>query len=289
MTRNGLLLPLALLLAACGSLPRGGGYYEDDGPHDRPQRDVSSIPDAIPTDEPPSSTGNKPYKVFGVNYAPLADARGYRERGIASWYGKKFHGKRTSSGEPYDMYSMTAAHKTLPLPCYVRVRNLSNGKTVVVRVNDRGPFLHNRLIDLSYAAAARLGILGTGTGIVEIETVLPDRSSARVARSSAIQIIPAAEAAPIKPEPLESPATEPPATPRLAVQVGAFQQWDNAASLRTRLERAGLQAYVQPPAADAAPQLYRVRLGPVQSVEQGDRLVTEAARHGIADALIVVE
>lgn len=283
MKRVLLLSPL-LLLTACSSLPRGGGYYQDDGPHDRPHVDVSALPDAVPRDEPLSATGNKPYIVFGVNYVPVADTRDYRERGIASWYGKKFHGRRTSSGEPYDMYAMTAAHKTLPLPCYVRVRNLQNGKSVVVRVNDRGPFLHNRLIDLSYAAAARLGIVGTGTGVVEVEAVVPERALTTVTRAPAVQIIPAAEAAAIKAEPI---------APRLAVQVGAFQQWDNAASLRARLERAGLQVYVHPPAADpaagTAPRLYRVRVGPIESVEDGDRLVAEVARHGIPDAVIVVE
>lgn len=281
-----ILLPsLALLLAACGSLPRTGGYYEDDGPHDRPQRDVASIPDAVPTDEPLSGSGNKPYKVFGVSYTPLADARGYRERGIASWYGKKFHGRRTSSGEPYDMYTMTAAHKTLPLPSYVRVRNLQNGRVVVVRVNDRGPFLQNRLIDLSYAAAARLGIIGAGTGVVEIEIVEPERPLTTVARASTVQIVSAAEAAEPKPG-----AVTP---PRLAVQVGAFQQWENAASQRARFERAGFAAYIQPvadaPADPSAPRLYRVRIGPLDSVEHGDRVVAEAARHGVPDALIVVE
>lgn len=278
-----LLLPLVLLLAACGSLSRSGGYYEDDGPHARPQRDVASIPDAVPRDEPLSGSGNKPYAVFGVSYTPLPAARGYRERGVASWYGKKFHGKRTSSGEPYDMYAMTAAHKTLPLPCYVRVRNLQNGKTVVVRVNDRGPFLNNRLIDLSYAAAARLGIVGSGTGVVEVETAEPAAPITTAARAPAVQIVAAADAA----------QAEPLSPPRLAVQVGAFRQWDNAVNLRTRFARAGFQAYIEPPVPDAAagpaPTLYRVRIGPVESVEHGDRVVADAVRQGVADALIVVE
>ena len=135
--------------------------------------DVSKIPDAIPKQEPRAATGNKAYTALGVRYTPMADARGYRERGVASWYGKKFHGRPTSSREPYDMYAMTAAHKTLPLPSYVRVRNLQNGRAVVVRVNDRGPFLHDRVIDLSYAAAHKLGIVGTGTGLIEVEAVEP--------------------------------------------------------------------------------------------------------------------
>src|SRR5258706_1254080 len=165
-----LLVLGALSLGACSYVPRGG-YFQDDGPHDRPPVDVLKVPDAVPRDEPLAEAGNKPYTVYGVTYAPLADARGYRERGVASWYGRKFHGRRTSSGEPYDMYAMTAAHRTLPLPSYVRVRNLQNGRSVIVRVNDRGPFLQNRVIDLSYTAAARLSMLGTGTAAGEIEAV----------------------------------------------------------------------------------------------------------------------
>jgi len=143
------------LLAACAT-PRGG-YYQDDGPHARPRVDVSQVPDAVPRHEPANARNAQPYKVFGVSYRPLTTASGYRERGVASWYGKKFHGRKTSNGETYDMYAMTAAHKTLPLPSYARVRNLNNDRSVIVRVNDRGPFLDNRLIDLSYAAAHRLG------------------------------------------------------------------------------------------------------------------------------------
>lgn len=268
---------LLLILTACGTVPRGGGYYEDDGPHDRPI-DVSKIPDAVPRPEPLAATGNKPYTVFGVAYQPLASSRGYRERGVASWYGRKFHGRRTSSGEAYDMYGMTAAHKTLPIPCYVRVRNLQNGRSVVVRVNDRGPFLHNRVIDLSYAAAARLDIVATGTGRVEVEAIDSGAPSATTAR--AVQITPMSAAA--------EPQAEALAAPKLAVQVGAFTQADNAQSLRLRLEQAGLPAYVQPP-SDGGTALYRVRLGPIDNVEQGDQLVAEAARQGITDAVIVVE
>ena len=273
-----LALPCLLLVGACGTTPRSGGYYQDDGPHDAPPVDVSKVPDAVPRAEPLSATGNRPYTVFGVNYTPLTSSRGYRERGTASWYGRKFHGKRTSSGEPYDMYAMTAAHKTLPIPCYVRVRSLENGRSVVVRVNDRGPFLHNRVIDLSYAAAARLGIVASGTGRVEVEAIDPEQPT-QPARG--IQIIPMAEAA--------APPAETLSPPKLAVQVGAFSQAENAHELKTRLERVGLPAYVVAPAETATNRLYRVRLGPVDNVEHGDRLVAEAARHGVADAAVVVE
>ena len=177
-----LLLVVATALAAgCSSVPRGG-YYQDDGPHRRPEVDVSKVPDAVPRNEAHNERNNRPYNVFGVSYRPLKTSKGYRERGVASWYGKKFHGQRTANGETYDMYAMTAAHKTLPLPSYLRVRNLNNGKSVIVRVNDRGPFRENRIVDLSYAAAARLGIIGTGTGIVEIEGLTGDEPVTQTAR-----------------------------------------------------------------------------------------------------------
>ncbi|OGI49711.1 MAG: hypothetical protein A3E57_02695 [Candidatus Muproteobacteria bacterium RIFCSPHIGHO2_12_FULL_60_33] len=285
-----LLIPLLMLLSACGALTRSGGYYEDDGPAASPPADVANIPDAVPKAEPRSTSGNKPYSVYGTTYTPLSETSGYRERGIASWYGKKFHGRRTSSGEAYDMYAMTAAHKTLPLPSYVHVRNLQNNRAVVVRVNDRGPFLHNRLIDLSYAAAARLGILGTGTGVVEVGAVSPDEPSTQVVKTYPLQIIPPAAAAE---EISDSPA--PAAGPRLYLQVGAFSQWDNAISLRNRLEREALRpVFVQSSqvgvnnGADVA-RLYRVRVGPLASVEEGDRLTERAAQLGIPDARIVVE
>jgi rare lipoprotein A len=286
------LAPLLALLSACGTLPRGGGYYEDDGPETSPPADVADVPDAVPKTESRSVTGNKSYAVYGVTYSPLTDSRDYRERGIASWYGKKFHGKRTSSGEPYDMYAMTAAHKTLPLPSYARVRNLQNGRSVVVRVNDRGPFLHNRLIDLSYAAAARLGILGTGTGVVEVEAVSPEEPETQAAqvKTYPLQVIAPAAAAEELPK---SPAAT--ASPKLYLQVGAFTQWDNAANLRNRLEREALRPIsIQPPQAAKgnapdATRVYRVRVGPLTNVEEGDRLTERAAQLGVPDARIVVE
>lgn len=283
------MMKLAILLLGCGALvacssvPRGGGYYEDDGPHGEPRVDVANIPDAIPKVEPRSNYGNKPYSVFGQPYQPLENAQGYRERGVASWYGKKFHGRRTSSGEPYDMYTMTAAHKTLPLPCYVRVRNLQNGRSAIVRVNDRGPFLHNRLIDLSYAAAARLGIVGTGTGLVEIETVAPDGPTTAIAKKPVLEIVASAHA--------DSESKVYPGTPRLHVQVGTFTHRDNAVSLRDRLTRAGFKPVLihTGPGSQASTPFHRVRIGPIQSVQQGDRLVADVARHGIRDALLIVE
>ena len=163
-----LLALLPALLAACSSQPPSG--VRDSAP-DR-KLDPDTIVDAVPRDEPRSRYGNpKSYAVFGRRYQVMESSAGHREKGIASWYGSKFHGRRTSSGEAYDMYAMTAAHKNLPLPTYVRVTNLRNGRSAVVKVNDRGPFHDNRIIDLSYAAATKLGILATGTGLVEISAI----------------------------------------------------------------------------------------------------------------------
>lgn len=188
-----LALSLAGLLAGCGSLAprtaeapkegeysasvippfRGGGYYKDDGPGANPPANLASIPDAVPRWEPLHRFANNPYRVRGRDFEPLADARGYRARGLASWYGRKFHGRPTSIGEPYDMYAMTAAHPTLPLPSYARVTNLDNGRSIVVRLNDRGPFHPDRIIDLSYTAAYQLDIL-KGPTPVEVEAVFAE-------------------------------------------------------------------------------------------------------------------
>jgi len=152
--------------------PLGGAFYMDDGPEASPPPDLDRVPDADPRWEPLHRFANRPYVVFGREYVPATALRPYRERGIASWYGRKFHGQKTSIGERYDMYAMTAAHPTLPLPSYARVTSLANGRSVIVRVNDRGPFHAGRIIDLSYTAAFKLGILQDGSGGVEVESVL---------------------------------------------------------------------------------------------------------------------
>jgi rare lipoprotein A len=197
-----LLAAVAVLAAGCGSAPTRpadggatasaasparrnlpalppagsgrGGYYQDDGPGDNPPDNLYEIPDAEPRIEPYANRGNKPYVVFGKTYTPQLDEQPARQRGRGSWYGKKFHGQRTSSGEPYDMYKMTAAHPTLPIPSYARVTNLANGRSVVVRVNDRGPFHSSRIIDLSYTAALKLGYIGHGSAELEVQRILPD-------------------------------------------------------------------------------------------------------------------
>ena len=195
---SGLLL-VTLLLAACGGQParvsdgdasvgtkaprksavaqkRGGGYYKDDGPDDEVPDNLDAIPDAEPRDEPLHRFANRPYHVMGQSFVPATELRPFRQRGHASWYGRRFHGNPTSSGEPYDMYAMTAAHPTLPIPSYARVTHLGNGRSVVVRVNDRGPFLRGRVIDLSYAAAHKLGYINAGSAQVEVEQILPSEA-----------------------------------------------------------------------------------------------------------------
>lgn len=164
-------LVIATLVLGCGTTQRGGGYYQNDGPPERAPSDVASVPDAVPKIEPFLARANRPYVALGRSYTPLTTDVEFRERGVASWYGKQFHGNRTASGEIYDMFAMTAAHPTLPLPSYVRVTSVRTRQSVVVRVNDRGPFKSDRIIDLSYAAASKLRFLGAGVEQVEIERI----------------------------------------------------------------------------------------------------------------------
>jgi len=164
--------------ASPGATSRRGGYYMDDGPGDNAPPNLEQTPDAVPKNEPVLRTAaNRPYVVFGRTYSPDTAAKNFRQRGMASWYGRKFHGQKTSSGEPYNMYGMSAAHPTLPLPSYVRVTNLSNGRAVIVRVNDRGPFHSERVIDLSYTAALKLGYVNQGSTQVEVEQIQADGSA----------------------------------------------------------------------------------------------------------------
>ena len=172
---------VAVLLAGCGTVAtrapeagaRPGGYYKDDGPGPNPPANIDAIADAEPRVEPLHRFANNPYTAFGRQYVPFTELRAHRERGRASWYGRRYHGQRTSGGEPYDMYAMTAAHPLLPIPSYARVTNLANGRSVVVRINDRGPFISGRIIDLSYAAAWKLGYVASGSAPVEVEAITP--------------------------------------------------------------------------------------------------------------------
>jgi len=168
---------LAAAIAGCGS-SKPGGYYRDDGPGGRPPVDLDRVADAKPRLEPLNQTANNPYTALGRKYTPYRSVKPHRERGLASWYGRGFHGKRTASGERYDMYAMTAAHTILPIPSYARVTHHGNGRSVVVRINDRGTFRTDRIIDLSYAAARRLGYVQAGSARVEVEAVLPGKTSA---------------------------------------------------------------------------------------------------------------
>ena len=206
---------LALALAGCGTAPtkpppptRPGGYYLDDGPGANPPANIDSIPDAVPRAEPINRGTARPYVVMGKSYTPMTALAPYKARGIATWYGRRYHGKLTSSGEPYDMYAMTAAHTTLPIPSYARVTNLKTGKSVVVRINDRGPFVDGRIIDLSYTAAHRIGVLAGGSAMVEVESILPDAAGGVLASAPpAPAAVPPAAAAP--PAPAPAPATAP--------------------------------------------------------------------------------
>jgi len=258
---------ISLNLAACSSL-----FEKEDGP-DRFPPNVANIPDAVPKYEPIRPQNQKSYKVLGKRYYPLKTAAGYRERGIASWYGKKFHGNPTATGERYDMYKMTAAHKTLPLPSYVEVTNLNNGRKIVVRVNDRGPFHRGRIIDLSYSAAAKLGIIGNGTGQVEVRTVgagytaSTSRNATQVAEST------------LKPA---GPA-------KLYLQVGTFNTSSRAEQFKNNLaDKIHFEVLVMPFAKPEG-RLYRVRVGPLTTVEYGDDLATRLMDLGFNDTHIVVE
>jgi rare lipoprotein A len=244
--------------------------------------------------EPLSRYGNpSSYVVLGTRYHTLSGSKNYRARGIASWYGTKFHGHRTSSGETYDMYTMSAAHKTLPLPTYARVTNLENGKSVVVKINDRGPFHANRLIDLSYAAAARLDILGSGTGLVEVVAIDPTGSdrTPRIAPSQPKRSTPAPAAGPTTvATTLSKPSATPAHQPQLYLQLGAFQSRDNAQRLQSRLRAVNLPGGLQISEVNRDNQrVYRVRVGPLASVATADELTRQLVDHGIPEPRIVID
>jgi rare lipoprotein A len=202
------LFPLAVvmvLLASCASAPKQSRFYREDGPPDRVPPDLLATPDAVPRDEPFNPNANRPYVALGRTYVPDTSGAPFYQRGIASWYGRQFQGNRTASGEPYDMFAMTAAHPTLPIPSYVRVTNARDRRSVIVRINDRGPFVRDRVIDLSYAAAARLGLASAGSGEVEIERIV----SGRIARA-APAAPPASAAAVGSPAAVAAPTTSAP-------------------------------------------------------------------------------
>ena len=258
---------LIIMLSACSSTStssKKGAYYLDDGPP-KASVDLAKVEDAVPRSEPLSSTGNKPYVVFGKHYVPLKTNKGFRQKGVASWYGKKFHGKRTSSGEPYDMYKMTAAHTVLPIPSYAKVKNLSNGRSVIVRVNDRGPFKHNRAMDLSYAAALKLDVVETGTAPVEIIAIGENASAGK--------------------NKVFLPSSE----QRVFIQLGAYSNQDAAYSIRQRLLADGYTDIVVNRVERGNHRIYRVRLGPLMNQSDLDFLLGDLHHAGYSDAHIIVE
>ncbi|MES2354678.1 MAG: septal ring lytic transglycosylase RlpA family protein [Pseudomonadota bacterium] len=247
-----------------------GGYYLDDGPDESPPSNLDATPDAVPKDEPPHRFANRPYDVLGSHYEPDTSNKVYKQQGMASWYGRKFKGKKTASGEIYDMYAMTAAHRTLPIPSYVRVTNPKNKRSVVVRVNDRGPFHPNRIIDLSYTAALKLGLINGGSGMVEVERIFSgDVTSAKLAQAKASASASASASAQTALMPTQTPETSDvvasntaiPNTGGVFIQLGAFGALNTAENFRDKVQQdlAWLSETIQILARDG---FYRVRLGP---------------------------
>jgi rare lipoprotein A len=319
-------LIIAVALAACSITPRQPAVPASiPSPPPVPAAPPSApegVPDAVPRIEPRARNGNPPfYDVFGKRYYVLSSSVGYWERGVASWYGPGFHKVRTSIGEPYDMYGITAAHRTLPLPAYVRVTNLQNGRSVVVRVNDRGPFVGNRIIDLSYTAAAKLDMLRNGTAMVEIRTIdptapppvitastlataptapaAPTAPSASTVTGAAVSpppaapltIVPAAQAAPAAPASVAAQAGSNAAAtvPPLFVQAGAFADPANAERLAERLRGGNMGKVFVRDDQIAGRRMYRVRIGPVPDVAEFDRVVAALERAGISDAHLALD
>lgn len=252
------------------SRPQSSRYRHDrDGEPSLPIPDIAALPEPTPRVEPRSRYGNKsPYTVLGRTYTVLPTAAGYKERGVSSWYGQKFHGYMTSSFEPYDMYQFTAAHKSLPLPSFARVTNLENGKSVVVRVNDRGPFHENRVIDLSYAAAVRIGIWPKGTGLVEVQAIDPEH-----------------------PQDLPAPSRPlPGVSGRMFLQIGAYAERANAERVLRQIEQAGIgpARIEQAAAADGRP-VHRVRVGPVADVGEADALTPRIRSLGLGSPRVTLD
>ncbi len=327
------VLLLAALLAACGSAPKrsspterppagsGGGYYLDDGPGTGAPADIHAIPDAVPRSEPLYRGTMRPYTVMGRSYVPMTELAPYKARGVATWYGRRYHGKKTSSGEPYDMYAMSAAHTVLPIPSYARVTNTANGRSVIVRVNDRGPFIADRLIDLSYTAAFKLGLIGAGSGMVEVESIIPGSpppaapasAPAPSASAAVVPSPPATITTPVVPDampvtatplpapsppaiaPAPPPATVPaPAAPVSSaataggsyVQFGAFGVRENAESYLARLQSqadwlAGSLRITQ------SDNIYRVQAGPY-ATEAAARETAERAGQALGMKPVVI-
>lgn len=283
-----------------------GGYYMDDGPGDSDPDGLEVMPDAEPRIEPYSRAAGRPYVIFGKTYTPITDNRPLKQRGRGSWYGRKFHGQKTSNGEIYDMYQMTAAHPTLPLPSYVRVTNLSNGRQVIVRVNDRGPFLAGRIIDLSYTAALKLGYIKQGSAELEVERLLPDeiermarnrRNAASnnqlAANGSGDEVSPVAvtaSAASRMPEPASANGSAPLSVVDLGtgyyLQLGAYVQQANAEAIRHRM-REDWSPNLPPLDVVQQGSLHRIYSGPFATRSEAEAAALQLQAAGTAKPLIV--
>ena len=267
-TRKSFLVVLLLLgIAACSTAP------EQQVAPERSPAELAGIPDAVPKVEPRSKLGNmRTYEVFGKRYYVLDSEDGFEQRGIASWYGPQFHGKKTSSGEAYDMYAMTAAHKTLPLPCYLEVKNLENGRKVIVRVNDRGPFHDNRVVDLSYTAALKLDMIAKGTALVEIRAINPGTHRGG--------------GAPVRPR--SSGTAQQGAPLDFYIQVGVFADFNNAERLKNRLDALATPIQLEPTVLDSGVG-FRVKIGPLNNIETADEIVSRLEMFDIYDHRILLE
>lgn len=239
-----------------------GGYLAGDGPGADVPPNLNEIPDAVPKNEPLHRYANRPYVALGKTYTPVTATGKFRERGIASWYGKKFHGQRTSSGEVYDMYAMTAAHPTLPIPSYARVTNTANKQSVVVRVNDRGPFLHDRVIDLSYTAAHKLGIINNGSSEVEIESLAASANA--IAKANAVESRPLEKSAPAGSSEASTANMTKTVGGNIYLQLGAFKSQDAAESFMAKM-RAELGDIGKQFSVFLKDGLVRVHVGPYAS------------------------
>ena len=267
------------ILTGCASVPsfknegvtspskKGGGYYLDDGPGDHPPENIDAIPDAIPKVEPFNARANQPYIALDNKYIPMTSFYPYKEKGVASWYGKRYHGKKTSIGEYYDMYSMTGAHTTLPIPCYVRVTNTENGKSVIVRINDRGPFKKDRIIDLSFAAAYKLRLSDKGSGPVEVELIDPRQFNALKKTPDVVtEKIKEKDVVPAKEKIDEILANEP-----LYIQAGAFKNEKNADFLLKQLSDMKLEN-TPPFKKQFSEDLFHVVIGPFNNKDEANKI-----------------
>ncbi|HUQ11238.1 MAG TPA: septal ring lytic transglycosylase RlpA family protein [Steroidobacteraceae bacterium] len=296
---------LCLLLSLSGCSLVGRKHHDGGAPTKipsgsnvpQPPPDVLAIPDAVPKYEPRGTRGNPPfYEVFGKRYHVMTSAVGWVERGTASWYGPGFHAASTSLGEPYDMYGMTAAHKTLPIPAYAEVTNLRNGRKVVVRINDRGPFVGDRIIDLSYTAAAKLDMLTAGTAPVEVRVISTSAApGAAGAGSAQPPVMPAAPATPpvpatAPPEPQVTVVNAPAAqvSSVMFIQAGVFADHENARRRVETLLAAGLEL-ASLDELSGSRTLHRVRVGPFATVEEFDQAMKRLREMGIRDARLLTD